>query len=145
MGRPVLTCPGPPASQRCPLLRGAGCTKFGRAHGIVFKLDLGRGEHRAILRRYRQLARPDVPIRVLVAPADTERYAELLQDVECWSHEPNVADLDGFAAEVEAIEVLARAGFDVEVLAAPARPGTAHRRGANGDAAPHHGGLRDPR
>ncbi|MET7822182.1 hypothetical protein OHQ88_01925 [Micromonospora zamorensis] len=34
------------------------------------------------------------------------------------------------AAEVEAIEVLARAGFDVEVLAAPARPGTAHRRAA---------------
>ncbi|WP_030488899.1 hypothetical protein [Micromonospora chokoriensis] len=32
------------------------------------------------------------------------------------------------AAEVEAIEVLARAGFDVEVLAAPARPETARRR-----------------
>ncbi|WP_435208283.1 hypothetical protein [Micromonospora sp. bgisy143] len=31
------------------------------------------------------------------------------------------------AAEVEAIEVLARAGFDVEVLAAPAQPGTAAR------------------
>ncbi|MEU7801322.1 hypothetical protein AB0B10_18830 [Micromonospora arborensis] len=34
------------------------------------------------------------------------------------------------AAEVQAIEVLARAGFDVEVLAAPERPGTARRRGA---------------
>ncbi|MFF4875888.1 MULTISPECIES: hypothetical protein [unclassified Micromonospora] len=32
------------------------------------------------------------------------------------------------AAEVQAIEVFARAGFDVEVLAAPARPGTARRR-----------------
>ncbi|MFF0470785.1 hypothetical protein ACFYPX_25540 [Micromonospora zamorensis] len=32
------------------------------------------------------------------------------------------------AAEVEAIEVFARAGFDVDVLVAPARPGTAHRR-----------------
>ncbi|MEV1158357.1 hypothetical protein AB0J27_23460 [Micromonospora chokoriensis] len=32
------------------------------------------------------------------------------------------------AAEVEAIEVLARAGFDVEVLAAPARPEAARRR-----------------
>ncbi|MEH0928215.1 hypothetical protein [Micromonospora sp. CPCC 205558] len=34
------------------------------------------------------------------------------------------------AAEVEAIEVLARAGFDVEVLAAPARPQAARRRAA---------------
>ncbi|MEU8214360.1 hypothetical protein AB0C47_01145 [Micromonospora taraxaci] len=32
------------------------------------------------------------------------------------------------AAEVEAIEVFARAGFDVEVLAAPARPETTRRR-----------------
>ncbi|MFF5178343.1 hypothetical protein ACFY2Q_10000 [Micromonospora sp. NPDC000316] len=32
------------------------------------------------------------------------------------------------AAEVQAIEVLARAGFDVEVLAAPARPSAARRR-----------------
>ncbi|MFD6567788.1 hypothetical protein [Micromonospora profundi] len=32
------------------------------------------------------------------------------------------------AAEVRAIEVFARAGFDVEVLAAPARPGAARRR-----------------
>jgi hypothetical protein len=32
------------------------------------------------------------------------------------------------AAEVQAIEVFARAGFDVEVLAAPARPGTARCR-----------------
>ncbi|MEU8425470.1 hypothetical protein AB0C15_31810 [Micromonospora sp. NPDC048835] len=32
------------------------------------------------------------------------------------------------AAEVEAIEVFARAGFDVEVLAAPARPEAARRR-----------------
>ena len=31
------------------------------------------------------------------------------------------------AAEVEAIEVFARAGFDVEVLAAPARPEAARR------------------
>jgi hypothetical protein len=27
---------------------------------------------------------------------------ELLEDVEVWTHEPSVADLDGFAAEVEA-------------------------------------------
>jgi hypothetical protein len=106
MGHPVLVCHGP-AEALCPLLGGHGCPKFEQAHGIVFKLDLGRDQHRAILRRYRELARPDVPIRVLVAPADAERYAELLQDVEFWSHEPNVADLDGFAAEVEAADRLA--------------------------------------
>ncbi|MFG2051914.1 hypothetical protein ACGFIW_31335 [Micromonospora sp. NPDC048935] len=32
------------------------------------------------------------------------------------------------AAEVQAIEVFARAGFDVEVLAAPERPGEARQR-----------------
>jgi hypothetical protein len=107
LGHPVVVCHGPSAEALCPLMGGNGCPKFGQAHGIVFKLDLGRDQHRAILRRYRQLARPDVPIRVLVAPADAERYAELLQDVEFWSHEPNVADLDGFAAEVEAADRLA--------------------------------------
>jgi hypothetical protein len=107
MGHPVLVCHGPSAEASCPLLGGHGCPKFEQAHGIVFKLDLAREQHRAIVRRYRQLARPDVPIRVLVARADAERHAELLQDVELWTHEPNVADLDGFAAEVEAADRLA--------------------------------------
>jgi hypothetical protein len=80
---------------------------FEQAHGIVFKLDLGQDQHRAILRRYRALARPDMPIRVLVSPADAERHAELLRDVQLWTREPNVADLDGFAAEVEAADRLA--------------------------------------
>ena len=106
MGHPVLVCHGPSPDELCPLLGGHGCPKFEQAHGIVFKLDLDRDQHRAIVRRYRQLARPDVPIRVLVSPAEAERYAELLQDVEFWSHEPNVADLDGFAAEVEAADRL---------------------------------------
>ena len=106
MGHPVLVCHGPAAEELCPLLGGDGCPKFEQAHGIVFKLDLDREQHRAIVRRYRQLARPDVPIRVLAAPGDVERDAELLQDVEIWTHEPNVADLDGFAAEVEAADRL---------------------------------------
>jgi hypothetical protein len=106
MGHPVLVCHGPSEEVLCPLLGGHGCPKFEQAHGIVFKLDLGRDQHRQIVRRYRQLARPDMPIRVLATPADAERYAELLQDVEFWTHEPNVADLDGFAAEVEAADRL---------------------------------------
>jgi len=104
MGHPVRVCHGPPTDELCPLLGGRGCPLFEQAHGIVFKLDLGRDQHREILRRYRQLARTDVPMRVLVSPADAERYADLLRDVEVWSHEPNVADLDGFAARVEAAD-----------------------------------------
>jgi hypothetical protein len=104
LGHPVIVCHGPTVQTRCPLLGGQGCPKFEQAHGIVFKLDLGRPEHRAILRRYRRLARPDMPIRALATADDAERYAGLLRDVEIWTHEPTVADLDGFAAEVEAAD-----------------------------------------
>ena len=103
LGHPVLVCHGPEAKQ-CPLLAGTGCAKFEQAHGIVFELDLDRAQHRAVVRRYRELARPDLPIRVIVRPEQAERYAELLQQVQTWNHEPNVADLDGFAAEVEAAD-----------------------------------------
>ena len=34
-------------------------------------------------------------------------YTDLLAEVEVWTHEPNVADLDGFAAEIEAADRLA--------------------------------------
>jgi hypothetical protein len=104
MGHPVLVCHGPSTEAPCPLLGSRGCPKFEQAHGIVFKLDLGQSQHREIVRRYRHLAQPEVPIRVLVSPADAQRHAELLRDVQFWTHEPNVADLDGFAAEVEAAD-----------------------------------------
>jgi hypothetical protein len=105
MDHPVLVCHGP-SEDECPLVAGRGCRKFHQAHGVVFKLDLGRPEHRRILQRYRQLARESTPIRVLVGPDDEERYTDLLRGVETWTHEPNVADLDGFAAEVEAADRL---------------------------------------
>ena len=105
MGHPVIVCHGP-GDRLCPLLGGHGCPKFEQAHGIVFKLDLGQAQHRAILARYQQLARPDTPIRVLVDPEDAERFGHLLDGVETWIHEPNVADLDGFASEVEAADRL---------------------------------------
>ena len=76
----------------------------------MFKLDLRRSHHQAILRRYQELARLDMPIRVVVSPADAERYADLLRDVEVWAHEPTVADLDGFAARVEAADRARRDG-----------------------------------
>jgi len=102
-GHPVLVCRGP-AVGPCPLLGGSGCAKFDAAHGIVFAFDLDRPEHRAILERYRASANPDVPIQVVVPPEQVEQYREVLAGVEVWSHEPTPADLDGFAALVEAAD-----------------------------------------
>ena len=103
-GHTAIVCHGPEVKQLCPLLGGEGCPKFGAAHGVVFALDLDRPQHRAIIKRYRALARPDLPIRVVLRPDQAGMYADLLQDVEIWDHEPNVTDLDGFASEVEAAD-----------------------------------------
>jgi len=106
MGHPVTVCNGPEIKTLCPLLGGEGCPKFERAHGIVFALDLDRAQHRAILERYRALGRDDLSIRVVVTPEHARRYAALLDKVQVWTHEPTVADLDGFAAQVEAADRL---------------------------------------
>jgi hypothetical protein len=103
-GHAVRVCHGPHEGRPCPLLAGTQCAKFDAAHGIIFELDLDRHEHRAILRRYRDLARPDVPIRAVVSPEQAARYAASLEGVEVVTHEPTVADLDGFASEVEAAD-----------------------------------------
>jgi hypothetical protein len=105
-GHPVLVCHGPGTSV-CPLLGDDGCAKFDAAHGIVFQLDVDLPQHRDIVMRYRALARPEVPIRVVVRRGQLERYPELLDNVEVWTHEPSVADLDGFAASVEAVDRVA--------------------------------------
>jgi hypothetical protein len=104
LGHPVVTCAGPEIKTLCPLLGGEGCPKFDEAHGIVFELDLDRAQHRAIVARYRELARADLPMRVVVRPDQQQRYADLLAGVQVWDHEPTVADLDGFAAQVEAAD-----------------------------------------
>ena len=104
LGHPVVMCAGPEADTLCPLLGGEGCPKFDQAHGIVFELDLDRPQHRAIVERYRQLAREDMPIRVVVRQDQQRRYADLLGTVQVWDHEPTVADLDGFASQVEATD-----------------------------------------
>lgn len=103
LGHPVTECPGP-GDELCPLLSGAGCPMFEAAHGIVFELDLDRPQHRDILQRYRALARPDLPIGVVVRAGQRDRYADLLSQFQVWDHAPSVADLDGFAAEVEAAD-----------------------------------------
>ena len=104
IGHPVTTCSGPDPGTICPLLSGEGCTKFEDAHGIVFELDLDRPQHRAILEHYAELRQPELPIRVVVRPEQKVTYAALLADVEVWDHEPTVAELDGFAANVEAVD-----------------------------------------
>jgi hypothetical protein len=102
-GHPVLVCHGP-GPKVCPLLGGEGCSKFEAAHGIVFQLDLDRPQHRAIIKRYRAVARPGLPIRVVVGPGQADRYPELLSEFEVWMQEPTAAELDGFAARVEAAD-----------------------------------------
>jgi len=102
VGHPALVCHGPHEGAICPLLADKGCSKFEAAHGIVFQLDLDRPQHRAIVARYRELGRDGLPIRVVATPEQAEQYQDVLAGVEVWTHEPTAADLDGFAAEVEA-------------------------------------------
>ena len=103
-GHPVFVCHGPEHGALCPILAGTGCEHVEHAHGIIFVLDLERPQHRAILARYRDVVRADIPIRAIVAPGQRERYQDLLAQVEVCEHEPTVFELDGFAAEVESVE-----------------------------------------
>jgi hypothetical protein len=104
LGHPVIECSGPDVEKLCTLLGGQRCPKFDQARGIVFELDLDRPEHSAIVERYVALGRSDLPIRVVVRPDQQARYASLLSKVQVWDHSPTGADLDGFAAEVEAAD-----------------------------------------
>jgi hypothetical protein len=101
-GHPVIVCHGPEADAGCPLVGGQGCEMFESAHGIVFQLDLDEA-NRGILEQYRQL-NADIPIRVVVRPPQLDRYRELLSRFEILVREPSAADLDGFAAEVDAAD-----------------------------------------
>jgi len=103
-GHVVKVCHGPEHATLCPLLAGKGCEEFTQAHGVIFELDLDRSQHRAILRRYRELARADVPIRVVTSGEQATRYAGELRGIEVVARDLTVADLDGFAAEVEAVD-----------------------------------------
>lgn len=101
---PVATCHGPAHGEICPLLGPEGCALVEAAHGIVFALDLDRAQNRLILEAYRQEGNADRPIRVIVRKDQMERYGDLLADFEVWEHDPSVSELDGFAAEVEAVD-----------------------------------------
>ncbi len=42
----------------------------------------------------------------VVAPEQEEKYADVLRGVQVWTHPPTIADLDGFAAQTEAVNDL---------------------------------------
>lgn len=103
IGHPVLVCHGP-MEEVCPLLHEGSCELLDAAHGVVFQLDLDRPAHRRILAKYQEVLREGTPIRVVVAPGQDERYADLLAGCQVWTHEPTAGELDGFAAQVEAAD-----------------------------------------
>ena len=45
-----------------------------------------------------------MPIAVAVQPGQEMTYADLLDGLYVWSHSPTAAELDGFAALVEAAD-----------------------------------------
>ncbi|HEX6145709.1 MAG TPA: hypothetical protein VF083_02955 [Acidimicrobiia bacterium] len=104
LGHRVMVCPGPASGTLCPILSGEGCELAESAHGIVFELDLDRAQHRAILAKYKENLRSDVPIRVVVRPGQAEAYPELIKGLKLWTHAPAAGDLDALAAEVEAAD-----------------------------------------
>lgn len=105
-GHPVMMCHGPQESP-CPLLTGDECELVEAAHGIMFELDLDLPAHRAILLRYQELLPEDIPIRAVVRPGQETEYAELLERVQVWTKPPDAAQLDAFAAGVEAYDRIA--------------------------------------
>jgi hypothetical protein len=106
MGHRVEVCHGPGSDDhaRCPLLEEGTCDLVAAAHGVVFKLDLDRDVHRRILETYKRTLPADVPVAVAVRPGQEETYRELLDRLYVWSHSPTTAELDGFAALVEAAD-----------------------------------------
>ena len=102
-GHRVLVCHGPDDETPCPVLAGH-CELLDSAHGVVFQLDLANPMHRAILRRYREELDPETPLAAVIRPGQETQYAELLEGLKVWTHSPTVGELDGFAAEVEAVD-----------------------------------------
>lgn len=107
MGHPVVVCHGPPHASLCPILGKTGCPKVDEAHGIIFELDLDRPQHRAILKRYREVVAEDVPIAAVVRPGQDTEYADILHGISVYTRALTSGELDGFAAEVEAYDRIA--------------------------------------
>lgn len=103
-GHEVRVCHGPDADHACPLLEEGACDEVDKAHGVVFKLDLDTAEHRRILAAYKEALPEDMPIAVSVMAGQETTYANLLEGLYVWTDTPNAAQLDGFAALVEAAD-----------------------------------------
>ncbi len=103
-GHRLLVCHGPAGEHDCPLIETGSCELVDQAHGVVFKLDLDREYHRRILDAYRRTMPADTPVAVAVEPGQEETYRDLLEGLHLWNHQPTAADLDGFAALVEAAD-----------------------------------------
>jgi hypothetical protein len=93
---------GPGGDELSPLAVGQYHKEVSSALGIIYHLDLDRPTHREILREYRHRVPQDVPLRVVVQPGQDRTYAGLLRGLPVWTHDPSQAELDGFAAMVEA-------------------------------------------
>ncbi len=104
MGHRVEVCHGPGVHAECPLLEEGTCELVNEAHGVVFKLDLDREYHRRILQTYKQTLPADMPIAASVKPGQELAFGDLLDGLYVWSHTPTAAELDGFAALVEAAD-----------------------------------------
>jgi hypothetical protein len=105
MGHRIEVCHGP-EGHNCPLIEEGTCPLVEEAHGVVFKLDLDREYHRRILARYLTYLPEGTPIAVSVLPGQERTYADLLAGTYTWNHQPTTADLDGFAALIEAADRL---------------------------------------
>ena len=104
LGHRVMVCPGPAEGTMCPILKGEGCELAERAQGVVFELDLDDDQHRAILARYKESLRSDVPIRVVVHPDQVNKYPDLVKGLKVLTHPPVAGDLDALAAEADAAD-----------------------------------------
>ena len=102
LGHATMVCQGPEEGTVCPILRGDSCSMIESAGGVVYEFDLDRPTHRDILAKYKENLSDETPIRVVVTPEHAEKYADLLEGVAVWGHEPSIGELDGFAAGVEA-------------------------------------------
>lgn len=103
LDHPVMVCHGPDWGHACPLLKD-GCDMVDSAHGVIFQLDLDRPQHRTILAKYQETLEDEVPIVAVVPTGQEATYRDLLAGVEVWSDKPTIAQLDGFAARVEAVD-----------------------------------------
>ena len=104
-GHPTSVCHGPGEQHPCPVLEGAHCEHLEDAHGVVFQFNLDDPVIREVLQKYKETVPLEIPVRVVVTADQREKYAELLEGFQIWDREPTVADLDGFAAEVEAADL----------------------------------------